>query len=256
MFLCCCPSKVNQEQPENGDPDLEENKQESWSGSLNKMLYNRIGRVEKFKHGSTILFLGKAVSVAILIILLVQVIANTEVCYLDAELSQLPQDVQKILLDNNQMNSYRCPYNDKLDVAYTFDLVILSENDTSAANVTAIKVKIADILPKKIHTEQYPGIASDHYQVETATQLCGKMCSVRSCKCFSKVIFSPACYVDNYEYGLQIDELAHDEHQHGMFSIYFVVCAFIIIFGVLFYTIYKIVYSLCGGKRTSVANIG
>ena len=27
MFLCCCPSKVNQEQPENGDPDLEENKQ-------------------------------------------------------------------------------------------------------------------------------------------------------------------------------------------------------------------------------------
>ena len=134
------------------------------------------------------------------------------------------------------------------------------------------------------------------------------MCSVRSCKCFSKVIFSPACYVDNYvsiriiwmvkwletrilqwsithlpigfwksnsnklnlciivykltmhiiikEYGLQIDELAHDEHQHGMFSIYFVVCAFIIIFGVLFYTIYKIVYSLCGGKRTSVANIG
>ena len=27
MFLCCCPSKVNQEQPENGDPDLEQNKQ-------------------------------------------------------------------------------------------------------------------------------------------------------------------------------------------------------------------------------------
>ena len=78
MFLCCCPSKVNQEQPENGDPDLEQNKQgrlifngnyesrlfyifyffllsESWSGSVNKMLYNRIGRVEKFKHGSKFL---------------------------------------------------------------------------------------------------------------------------------------------------------------------------------------------------------
>ena len=27
MFLCCCPSKVNQEQPENGYPDLEQNKQ-------------------------------------------------------------------------------------------------------------------------------------------------------------------------------------------------------------------------------------
>ena len=68
------------------------------------------------------------------------------------------------------MNSYRCPYSkiikqirhnvnyheyildDKLDVAYTFDLVIPPENDTSAANVTAIKVKIADILPKKIQT--------------------------------------------------------------------------------------------------------
>jgi len=252
--LCCCPSKVNQEQPENGYPDLEQNKQESWSGSLNKMLYNRIGRVEKFKHGSTILFLGKAISVAILIILLVQIIANTEVCYLDTELSQLPQDVQKILLDKNQLNSYRCPYNDKLDVAYTFDLVVPSENDSIAANVTAIKVNIADILPKKIQNEDYPISVRD--QAVTATQLCGKMCSIRSCKCFSKIIFSPACYIDNYEYGLQIDELAHDEHQHGMFSIYFVVCAFIIIFVVLFYTIYKIVMSLCGGKRTSTANIG
>ena len=36
MFLCCCPSKVNQEQPENGDPDLEENKQ----GKL-KLVYSK-----------------------------------------------------------------------------------------------------------------------------------------------------------------------------------------------------------------------
>merc|ERR1712133_152772 len=151
-----------------------------------------------------------------------------------------------ILLDKNQLNSYRCPYNDKLDVAYTFDLVVPSENDSIAANVTAIKVNIADILPKKIQNDNYPISVRD--QAVTATELCGKMCSIRSCKCFSKIIFSPACYIDNYEYGLQIDELAHDEHQHGMFSIYFVVCAFIIIFVVLFYTIYKIVMSLCGER--------
>ena len=32
----------------------------------------------------------------------------------------------------------------------------------------------------------------------SATELCGKMCSVRSCKCFSKIIFSKACYLDAY----------------------------------------------------------
>ena len=32
----------------------------------------------------------------------------------------------------------------------------------------------------------------------TAVQLCGKQCSVRSCKCFTKIIFSDECYMDTY----------------------------------------------------------
>ena len=38
---------------------------------------------------------------------------------------------------------------DRLDVAYTFDLVPPAENDTAETNVTMVRVNIADILPKK-----------------------------------------------------------------------------------------------------------
>ena len=41
-----------------------------------------------------------------------------------------------------------------------------------------------------------------------------------------------------------------------MFSIYFIVCVFLLIFLILFYSIYKMVEGLCGGKRAGTANIG
>ena len=106
---------------------------------------------------------------------------------------------------------------DRLDVAYTFDLVPPAENDTSETNVTMVRVNIADILPKKSQNaddgEIQCGYHRRHqylYIVEilfkdyraqgeaTAVGLCGKLCSVRSCKCFTKIIFSEACYVDTY----------------------------------------------------------
>ena len=56
------------------------------------------------------MFLGKAFIMAILIIVLVKVIAESEVCYLDSDLGQLPDSVQRILLDENGLDSLRCPY--------------------------------------------------------------------------------------------------------------------------------------------------
>ena len=41
-----------------------------------------------------------------------------------------------------------------------------------------------------------------------------------------------------------------------MFSIYFIICVFILIFLTLFYSIYKMVGIMCGGKRVGTANIG
>lgn len=56
------------------------------------------------------MFLGKAFIMAILIIVLVKVIAESEVCYFESDLGQLPDSVQRILLDENGLDSLRCPY--------------------------------------------------------------------------------------------------------------------------------------------------
>ena len=47
---------------------------------------------------------------AILIIVLVKFISDSEVCYLEGNLGQLPDGVQRILLEKNSLQSYICPY--------------------------------------------------------------------------------------------------------------------------------------------------
>jgi len=254
MFSCCC-EKRNLEQGQGAEQAPEEAEPEQPGRgirqSLDKMLQSRVGRVEKFKHTSTVMFLAKGVVMAGLIILLVQVIAGTEVCYIEGDTGDLPLGLQRMVMEPSPLQSYRCPYNDRLDVAYTFDLIPPAENDTSVTNVTMVRVNIADVLPKK---------SGDDFRAQgeaTAVELCGKLCSVRSCKCFTKIIFSEACYVDTYEYGLQIDDMpSTDMRKRGMFSVYFIICVFILIFLTLFYSVYKMVESMCGGKRASTANIG
>ena len=57
------------------------------------------------------MFLTKAVVVAISILALVQLIAATEVCYLDSDLASLPEDVRRLLAeDSHRLDSLRCPY--------------------------------------------------------------------------------------------------------------------------------------------------
>ena len=58
----------------------------------------------------TVMFLGKAVILSVLILVLVQFIADSETCYLEGD--RLPSDVQKILMDKSNTNSLRCPYSE------------------------------------------------------------------------------------------------------------------------------------------------
>jgi len=241
MLFSCCNKEDEDEDPQD-DGAIETPPEQNISHSLNKMFYNRIGKVEKFKHGSTVMFLGKALVLSLLILLLVQFIANTETCYLETEINKLPTDVQKILMDRSNVNSLRCPYNDKLDVAYTFNLVTRDQNETNSQNVTAIKVDIADIVAKK----HYSG--SDE---ETVLQTCGRLCSVKSCKCFEKMIWSSSCYIDFYEYGLQVDSI-DVEPKKGVFSIYFVVMVFILILLTASFALYKIIIN-CGRKQATTS---
>ena len=60
------------------------------------------------------------------------------------------------------------------------------------------------------------------------------------------------------EYGLQLDaEVRRGEASRGgMFSFYFVICVIIFCLLVLFYSVYRGVEAVCGGKRAGIANIG
>jgi len=199
------------------------------------MFYNRIGKVEKFKHGSTVMFLGKAVVLSTIILLLVQFIANTETCYLHTGVDKLPSHFQKILLDKYKTNSLRCPYNDKFDVSYTFNL---ADNGNNTENVTAIKINIADIVAKK-HSI---GSNEETVMQDTVLQTCGRLCSVKSCSCFTKMIWSKSCYADFYEFGLQVDTI-DDQPKKGVFSIYFVVMVLILSLLILSFALYRIIYN-------------
>ena len=103
---------------------------------------------------------------------------------------------------------------------------------------------------------------------------CGKLCSVKSCKCFTKMIWSDSCYIDFYvghnfltflsldlsssslqEYGLQVDTVDDTEPKKGVFSIYFVVMVLIIVLLVLIFGLYTIVNKCCHKKRLGSSDI-
>merc|ERR1719154_822738 len=193
MLWCrkCCG--VPGGEGEHGDPGHDS---EQIGAPVRNMIYNRIGRVEKSRHGGTVLFLGIAVFSALLMILLVQFIADQVVCSSDVPFKDLPGGVQRILTTENCLDSWRCPYDEKFDVSFTFGLVI-PENST--ANLTMFKVHMADITPSKPIERSSTSRLS-----ESVSHLCGKQCSVNSCECVKSMIFSPRCYLEKYKYGLQV----------------------------------------------------
>jgi len=230
---CCGAPEGGGEQQHDGPGD-----------GIHRAVYNRVGRVDKFKHGGTVLFLGKAVFAALLMILLVQFIADQEVCSVDVPLQDLPAGAQKILSGKNRQDTWRCPYDDKSDVSFKFHLVELT--DTTTANMTMFKVSMADKKPAKNMNKD---------RTDTTTELCGTKCYLKSCKCVEKMITSTSCYVDKYQYGLQLEPTNHDEVTHSVFGIYFVFSAILVVVFILFYAVYRISTQLWGGKREGHAVI-
>jgi len=132
----CCGSPAGEQESELPEQSSRENQN---GGNIRREIYNRMGRVERFKHGETVCFLSKAVVIAILMILLVQFIASQEVCSVELPKSSLPPGVQRILNGKDLKDSLRCPYDDTLDVSFTFEEVLLT--DKVVENVTMFKVK-------------------------------------------------------------------------------------------------------------------
>merc|ERR1712121_366284 len=143
------------------------------------------------KHKDTVLFLGKAFLAAILVILLVQFIAEQEVCSVNVPLDKLPDGAKKILSGISQQDSWRCPYDNDFDVSFKFDIVALTEK--TVENVTMFKVTMAD---KK------PASNRDKVATETVTEVCGTKCHLKSCECVEKMITSSACMSTHSSAGL------------------------------------------------------
>ena len=158
---------------------------------------------------------------------------------------------------------------EKLDVSYTFNLVDQDQNQTNFANVTAIKVNMADIVTKKHGSSKKLLVFDASVKLsftagsheETVLETCGRLCSVKSCKCFEKVIWSSACYVDFYvrhllfdlisdiffkEYGLQVDSI-DVEPKKGVFSIYFVAMVLILVLLIASFALYRVMIN-CNRK--------
>eukprot|EP00092_Neocalanus_flemingeri_P003699 GFUD01003975.1.p1 GENE.GFUD01003975.1~~GFUD01003975.1.p1 ORF type:complete len:250 (-),score=45.63 GFUD01003975.1:246-995(-) len=219
------------------------------NGSVHNVIYNRVGRVKKSKHGGTVLFLGISVLAGLLIILLVQFIAEQQVCTIEVPLQDLPEGIQKIFSKNDQQDSWRCPYNEQFDVSYTLGEV-LPTNITST-NVTTFKVHMADITPGKFDTET----STISRLQESVSILCGKRCNLKSCACVKTMITSESCYLEKYQYGLQLQPTNHDEASHGVFGIYFVISAATFIVFIMFYAVFRITTEFWGGKREGIAVI-
>jgi len=240
----CCGAPAGERESELPEQSSQENQHGT---NVRREIYNRMGRVERFKHGETVCFLSKAVVIAILMILLVQFIASQEVCSVELPKSSLPPAVQRILNGKDLKDSLRCPYDDTLDVSFTFEEVLLT--DKVVENVTMFKVNFADIIPAK------RSINETLRQTESLVEVCGKKCYIKSCKCVEKMILSNACYLDKYQYGLQLEPATHDEASHSIFGIYFVISVIMIGITILFYGVYRITTHFWGGKRVGHAVI-
>jgi len=216
--------------------------------SVRNVVYSRVGRVEKSKHGGTVLFLGKSVLIALLIILLVQFIANQEVCTINYNLKELPSEVQMVLSGVDKQDSWRCPYDETTDVSYTFESTPPT-NSSVNDDITMFKVLMADIKPVKRHNS----VDTTSRLAQSVTKLCGKRCYIKSCECVKIMITSDSCYLDKYKFGLQLEPSHHDETSHSVFGIYFVISGILLILLIGFYAVFRISTKLWGGKREGIA---
>jgi len=216
--------------------------------SVRNIMYSRVGRVEKSKHGGTVMFLGKSVLIALLIILLVQFIASQEVCTINYNLNELPSEVQMVLSGVDKQDSWRCPYDETTDVSYTFETTPPT-NSKVTANITMFKVLMADIKPSK----RLNSVDTTSRLAQSVTTLCGKRCYIKSCECVKMMLTSDACYLDKYKFGLQLEPSQHDETSHSVFGIYFVISGILLVLLISFYAVFRVSTKLWGGKREGIA---
>jgi len=91
------------------------------------------------RHKVTILFLGKALLCALIIIWLAQYLSSPPQCDISATFDSLPDPVQQALVETETPLEWRCPHNNGWSVSYKLQLIDSATNSSILPNVTTIQ---------------------------------------------------------------------------------------------------------------------
>jgi len=201
------------------------------------------------RHKVTILFLGKAMLCALLIIWLAQYLSSPPQCDFPSTPDSLPGPVQQALFETELPLEWRCPHSNGWTVSYQLQLVDSTTNSSTVPNVTTIQVLNLEVTQGE----------KDSPKTGVPTSLPSTcLSSASSCACLVEALQSTDCFLhdasdDDIRSHKVLDEQAavHSEATHRMFKIYFVLSTFLLGIGLASYCILRLIQACCasGGKK-------
>jgi len=210
------------------------------------------------RHKVTILFLGKAMLCALLIIWLAQYLSSPPQCVLPSTLDSLPGPVQQALFETELPLEWQCPHSDGWTVSYQLQLVDSITNSSTMSNVTTIQILNVEVTQGE----------KDSLESGIPTSLPSTcLSSASSCGCLAAALQSSQCFL--HDASSSSDEEikrqkvldkkhgggrpgVHSEATHRMFKIYFVLSTFLLSIGLAAYCILRLIQACCatsGGKK-------
>jgi len=200
------------------------------------------------RHKVTILFLGKALLCALIIIWLAQYLSSPPQCDISATFDSLPDPVQQALVETETPLEWRCPHNNGWSVSYKLQLIDSATNSSILPNVTTIQILNVEVTQeeKDLAGNGDPGSVPD---------TC--LSSASSCACLIAALESPDCFLHDASLDNDVTKeshnkeetgsLMHSEATHRMFKIYFVLSTFLLGIGLALYCVLRLVQGCCPG---------
>merc|ERR1711970_743622 len=227
--LCCC-----REPP--GHDEGEGRGREEGQGvttAIRSALYNRIGRVEHFRHKDTLVFLGFSLLLMFSLLVLVQYLARPSTCDVTTPLGRLPMDVQKMLGRGKYTDmEWRCHAAEDHDLV--FRMIISPFAFDSDKSHTAI-------VPQSCRMET---LESDDETNPVASSCPGWP----DCSTLEKYIWDDNCH-------LEVPVPVPNEEGSSVWGWYFSLMCLVLGSLLVFVCLLRVSIYFCGGKREGVVII-
>jgi len=197
-----------------------------------------VGRVERRnKHTGTVLFLGKGILLAFLVIWLVQLFAQPPSCELNIDIKDLPTKNQELLIQEDKVAEIVCPaFGGEGSVTLRIQTSDENRNKSDTEDITNIRILKAERIGKS---------GGPHYFPFSSSEICKDMKSTLS---------SQECTQKSQ--GLEdVVKVEIPKEGRNVFRIYFLLGVGFLFLCLIFMAIYKTTMGLCGGKRLSEATI-